>query len=201
LSPVPRRRSLVVWCVLGVLLLAIGVIEYGDRRATSPDAGATDTQSLLPVPVDRLGAIEIADRGRLHRFERSPAGAWFYHGVHTETTATHTHTADPLLSERIERAFAALGRARTERRFDLAGDGDRYGLMAPEVVILVYRPHETQPLAQYAVGSLAPDTVSRYVALVGRRSVVTIPDYQVDNLRGLVQAAAARSEAGMAGAR
>ena len=201
MSPVPRRRSLVVWCVLGVLLLAIGVIEYGDRRATSPDAGATDTRSLLPVPVDQLGAIEIADRGRLHRFERSPAGAWFYHGVHTETTATHTHTADPLLSERIERAFAALGRARTERRFDLAGDGDRYGLMAPEVVILVYRPHETQPLAQYAVGSLAPDTVSRYVALVGRRSVVTIPDYQVDNLRGLVQAAAAQSEAGMAGAR
>jgi len=201
LSPVPRRRSLVVWCVLGVLLLAIGVIEYGDRRATSPDAGATDTRSLLPVPVDQLGAIEIADRGRLHRFERSAAGTWFYHGVHTETTATHTHTADPLLSERIERAFAALGRARTERRFDLAGDGDRYGLMAPEVVILVYRPHETQPLAQYAVGSLAPDTVSRYVALVGRRSVVTIPDYQVDNLRGLVQAAAAQSEAGMAGAR
>ena len=201
MSPVPRRRSLVVWCVLGVLLLAIGVIEYGDRRATSRDAGATDTRSLLPVPVDQLGAIEIADRGRLHRFERSPAGAWFYHGVHTETTATHTHTADPLLSERIERAFAALGRARTERRFDLAGDGDRYGLMAPEAVILVYRPHETQPLAQYAVGSLAPDTVSRYVALVGRRSVVTIPDYQVDNLRGLVQAAAAQSEAGMAGAR
>ena len=74
-------------------------------------------------------------------------------------------------------------------------------MTAPEVVIRVYRPNESQPLAQYAVGAVAPDTASRYVAIVGRRGVVTIPAYQIDNLRGLIAAATAAPGAGVAGAR
>ncbi len=198
---VPLRRSVVVWAALGILMLAIAAIEYRDRRLGSGDADAIDARSLLPVPVGTLGAVEIADRGRLHRFERAPTGTWFYHGVHTAATAAHSHVADPALSERIERAFAAFGRARTERRFDLEGDATAYGLTAPEVVILVYRPHEPQPLAQYAVGAVAPDTVSRYLAIIGRRGVVTIPSYQIDNLLALTRVAAAKSDAGVADAR
>jgi hypothetical protein len=190
----------VVWTALGIVLAAIGVLEYRDRRVRSGVAEEVDARSLLPVPVVELGAVEIADRGRLHRFERAPTGAWLYHGVHTSTTAAHTHAADPALSERIERAFAAFGRARTERQFELNGDATAYGLTAPEVVILVYRANQPQPLAQYAVGTIAPDTVSRYVAVVGRRSVVTIPSYQIDNLLALVQAAA-KADAGVAEAR
>lgn len=195
------RRSVVVWMVLAVLIGAIGVIEYRDRRASSGDAGQPDARSLLPVPVDQLGAIEIADRGRLHRFERDATGTWFYHGVHTAASVAHTHTADAGLSERIERAFAAFGRARTERQFDLDGDGAVYGLTAPEIVILVYRSNQSQPLAQYAIGNIAPDTLSRYLVVVGRRSVMTIPNYQIDNLLGLIQAAAAQSDPGVAGRR
>jgi hypothetical protein len=200
LRAVRLRRSVVVWTALGILLAAIGVLEYRDRRVSSGVAEEVDARSLLPVPVVELGAVEIADRGRLHRFERAPTGAWLYHGVHTSTTAAHTHAADPALSERIERAFAAFGRARTERQFELNGDATAYGLTAPEVVILVYRANQPQPLAQYAVGTIAPDTVSRYVAVVGRRSVVTIPSYQIDNLLALVQAAA-KADAGVAEAR
>ena len=191
---------MVVWAALGVLVAVIGVVEYRDRPTPSGDRDAVDARSLLPVPVAQLGAVEIADRGRLHRFERAATGAWFYHGVHTAATAAHTHTADAELSERIEQAFAALGRARVERQFELEGDGAAYGLTAPEVVILVYRAEQSQPLAQYAVGTVAPDTVSRYLTLVGRRRVVTIPAYQIDNLLALVQAAA-RSESGVAEAR
>jgi uncharacterized protein DUF4340 len=200
LRGVRLRRSVVVWATLGILLAAIGVLEYRDRRPP-PDAEGVDARSLLPVPVAQLGAVEIADRGRLHRFERAPTGAWLYHGVHTPSMPAHTHTADPALSERIERAFAAFGRARTERQFEPGGNATAYGLTAPEVVILVYRANQSQPLAQYAVGTIAPDTVSRYVAIVGRRDVVTIPSYQIDNLLGLIQAAAAKSDAGVAGAR
>lgn len=189
------------WTILAILLVAIGVIEYSDRRLRSGPADEVDARSLLPVPVAQLGAVEIADHGRLHRFERAPTGSWFYHGVHTPAMAAHTHVADPALSERIERAFAAFGRARTEREFELDGDAAVYGLTAPEVVILVYRPNQSQPLAQYAVGTIAPDTLSRYLAIVGRRGVVTIPSYQVDNLLALVQAAAKTSEAGVAEAR
>ena len=198
-----RRRLLAVWLVLAVLMAAIATVEYRERRHRSADnGGAREASMLVPVPVDRLGAVEIAERGRRHRFERDAAGVWLYHGVHTAaTTADHTHAADAVLSEHIERAFTAFGRARTERQFELQGDGAAYGLTAPEVVILLYRAGDQQPLAQYAVGNVAPDTVSRYVLLVGQRRVVTIPSFHVDNLREVIQTAAARSNAPVVGAR
>ena len=41
------------------------------------------------------------------------------------------------------------------------------------------------------MGQIAPDTVSRYVMVVGRPVVVTIPNYQIDNLLALTRAASA----------
>jgi hypothetical protein len=191
-SPAPRGRALLaVWLLLAGLGAAILVIEYADRRR--PPTGSTgeaDARLLLTVPVEQLGALEIADRGRLHRFERDAAGAWFYHGEHAGSAPDHSHTPDPELAERIERAFAAFGRTRVERRFPLQRGGGAYGVSTPEVLILVYRPNESQPLAQYAVGHVAPDTVSRYVMVVGQPEVVTIPKYQIDNLLALVETTA-----------
>ena len=192
MSATRRRRGLLaVWAVLGILVVGIAALEIADRRA-APDVGA-DTRSLLPVPVQDLGAIEIADRGRLHRFERDASGAWFYHGVHAATEGAHTHVPDPALAARIERALAALGRTRVERQFALDRDSAAYGLSPPEIVILVYRRQQSQPLAQYAVGTTAPDTASRYVMRVGTPVVITIPNYQIENLESLVRAAAEAS--------
>jgi hypothetical protein len=185
-------RALVVWGVLGALTLTIGALEYRDRFRAAPGPEA-DAGRLLPVPVDQLTAVEVANRGQLHRFERDAAGTWFYHGMHTAAAAEHTHEADPALAERIDRAFAALGRARVERQFPLEGDGAAYGVAAPEVVILVYRARDGQPLAQYAVGHVAPDTASRYVAAVGTRRVLTVPAFHIDSLLALVQSAAEAS--------
>ena len=85
----------------------------------------------------------------------------------------------------------ALGRAWIERQFMPDRDVAAYGLAAPAVVLLVYRLGETQPLAQYAVGAVAPDTASRYVMRVGTPVVMTIANYQIENLQSLVAAAAA----------
>jgi hypothetical protein len=188
MRPRIRRGVVVVWLLLAILIAAIVVTEYADRRRASGGAGEVDGQALLPVPVDQLGAVEIADRGRLHRFERDGAGAWFYHGEHSGAAADHAHTSDPAGAARIERAFAAFGRARIERRFPLSGAGAAYGVAAPDVLILVYRSKESQPLAQLAVGHVAPDTVSRYVMLVGTPAVLTVPKYQIDNLLALIEA-------------
>ena len=182
-----RRGLLAVWAVLGVLVAVIATLEIRDRRATA--GASTDTRLLLPVPVGDLGAVEIADRGRLHRFERDASGAWFYHGVHAAAAAAHTHATDAALSARIETALAAFGRARIERRLAVDRDTAAYGLAAPELVVLVYRRGQPQPLAQYAFGTLAPDTVSRYAQQVGSLDVVTIASYQVENLKSLVAAA------------
>jgi len=187
LSP-PRRGLTVVWLLLGLLTVGIGALEWTDHlRARSGGAGPADPRLLLPVPLSELGAIEIADAGRVHRFERDATDAWFYHGAHGVTEGVHTHDPDPARAERIARAFAALGRARAERDFPLGRDGATYGVASPELVILVYRPGQSQPLAQYAVGHVAPDTVSRYVTVVGHPVVVTIPAYQIDNLRELIR--------------
>lgn len=191
----PPRRLAVVWLLLAVLGGAIVVLEYRDRAAAPERAHGGDPHRLLAAPLDELGAIEIADRGRLHRFERDAAGTWFYHGVHAAGGAEHTHDPDPVLAERIARAFAALGRARIERQFPLDRDPGAYGISPPALVVLAYRPGQAQPLAQYAVGHVAPDTASQYVMVVGRPVVVTIPKYQIDNLLALVRVAAGEAGA------
>jgi len=174
-----------------MLVVAIAALEYGDVvRPTSGREGHGDPRMLLPVPVDQLGAIEVANAGTLHRFERDPAGTWFYHGVHTGSEGTHAHNADAATAARIERAFAAFGRTRIERRFSLTTLSGDYGVTTPETIILVYRPNDPQPLAQYAVGDIAPDTVSRYVLIVGRSVVTTIPNYQIANVLALVASVA-----------
>jgi hypothetical protein len=183
------RRVIVVWGLLAVLIGIVAVIEVTDR-ARSPAArdGAGDPRWLLPLPVDRLGAIEIADAGTLHRFERSAAGAWFYHGAHSGADSAHIHLVDPALAQRIEQALLAFGRTRIERQLPGGSDLRAFGVTTPRMVILLYRPNESQPLAQYAVGDIAPDTASRYVDVVGGSGVVTIPSYQIENLTALIAA-------------
>ena len=91
-----RPRLAAVWLVLFVLVGAIVAIEHANVvRQTSGREGDGDPRMLLPVPVDQLGAIEVAKAGTLHRFERDPAGAWFYHGVHAGSEGAHAHSADP----------------------------------------------------------------------------------------------------------
>jgi hypothetical protein len=186
-----RSRVVAVWLVLSALAGVIVVIELTEGRR-SDRASEADPRLLLPVPVHQLGAIELVNAGRLHRFERDATGAWFYHGVHTGAeSGSHEHAADPAQSQRIGAVFAALGRARVEREFPRASAARDYGVTTPQVLILLYRPKEPQPLAQYAVGDVAPDTVSRYVERVGSARVVTIPTYQIDNLLALLTAVGA----------
>jgi hypothetical protein len=200
LSAARRRRGLLaVWIVLGVLVAVIAALEIGDRRHAAP--AAADARLLLPIPVGELGAVEVADRGRLHRFERDPSGGWFYHGVHAATEGAHTHAPDAALSARIEAALAAFGRTRIERRLGGSTDVAAYGLAAPDVVVLVYRRGQSQPFAQYAFGALAPDTVSRYTQQVGQPGVVTIANYQVENLQSLIRTASESAATGPVGRR
>ena len=181
-------RVVAVWLLLGALVGVIAVTELTDRAGRAAGRASTaDPSLLLPVPADRLGAVEVANAGRLHRFERDAVGAWFYHGVHTGSEGTHTHPADPAAASRIEDVLVAFGRTRIERRLALERDAKDYGIVPPRLVVLVYRPGESQPLAQYALGDVAPDTVSRYVQVVGQPAVVTIPDYQVQNILGLIE--------------
>lgn len=186
------QRLLVVWVVLALLLGGVAFLQSGKHEDADDGHGhAVQNRDLLPLPVAELGAIEIAVEGKLHRFERDSNGTWFYHGAHAQLAAGHGHATDPLLAERMTKSFNALDSARMEREAPFDKDSDRFGVVAPYMILIVYKPSESQPLAQYAIGDLAPDDLVRYVHLVGTQRVVTLPQYHVDNLLGVIQAASA----------
>jgi hypothetical protein len=196
-----RRRVLVVWLVLALLAAGIAFIEYRKRTQLPEGAaetihGAKGSRMLLPAPIAELGAIEIGHAGTLHRFERDGAGAWFYHGVHANAQAAHAHQTDPAQAQTIDKAFAALGRTRMERQLKLDVQLGAYGLTSPQMIIIVYAKGNPLPMAQFAVGDVAPDGLSRYVLPVGGNYVVTIANYQIDNLLNLIRAVGEKSGQG-----
>jgi Domain of unknown function (DUF4340) len=190
-----RRGVLVVWLVLAMLVAGIAFIEYRNRSRLPEGAaetihGAQGSRMLLPVAVEALGAIEIGHAGTLHRFERDGTGAWFYHGVHTDAQAAHAHQTDPVQAQTIDKAFGALGRTRMERQLKLDVQSGAYGLTSPQLIMIIYAKGNPLPMAQFAVGDVAPDGLSRYVLPVGGNHAVTIANYQIDNLLNLIQAVA-----------
>ena len=182
-----------IWLVLAGLALVIGLLKYSDRSRSElrgMSQSRVDERSLLPLPIEQLSVIEIAHSGAMHRFERDEAGAWFYHahGVNTGVQAPHGHVADTVRADQIAYAFGALGRARIERELD-SKDHGQYGVTRPDTLLLVYGDYGAAPVAQYAIGDIAPDTQSHYVLIVNRSQVVTIATYQIENLMNLIQTA------------
>lgn len=188
-------RLAIIWAVLAVLAAVIVLIERNDRANMKTEEAARDERVLLPTSIFDLGAVEVLNKGTLHRFERDAAGAWFYHGIHAEAQAQHEHKVDSEASARIDKAMTGFGRTRMERQFPLNVQADEFGVTRPEIFIMVYMPGSPQPLARYAVGIVAPDGVSRYVLPVGKSHVVTIPDFHIDNLLNLIASFAAAAAA------
>lgn len=186
-----RSKLIIIWLVLAVLAIAIGYLKYSDWKEEQSRGVslATDERSLLPLTMDAIAAVEIAYEGTLYRFERDQVGAWFYHahGVNTGIQAQHGHVADPAQAAEIGTRLEGLGRAVKERKLD-SEDKEQYGVTKPQMLILVYVAESTRPVAQYAVGDVAPDKLSRYVMLVDTSDVVTIANYQIQNLVDLIKA-------------
>ncbi len=195
-----RSRLWFVWGLLLVLLAAAFFLREGGKTGGDDghagESGALDERWLVPAEAAELGAVEVVHEGNLHRFERDPAGVWFYHGVHAEADPQHGHTPDPVLAEKIDKALIGFTRARKERRIPVSEGPAKFGVATPQMIVLVFArgAGQVQLLAQYAVGDQAPDHVSRYVMRLGDKEIVTIPNYHIDNLVGLIQAAAAATQ-------
>ena len=181
------KRLIVIW---GVLLVLAALIFIGERQR-SEQLGAASQRGvpwLLPVPMEKLGAVEVMVKGSMHRFERDAEGRWFYHGVHDANKAEHGHSTDPQMAAVIDKAMIAFGRVQREQKIALKAGDDEYGVTRPDVFILVYLPKADEPLARYAVGTTATDGVSRYILPVGASDIVTIPDFHIKNLLTLIDA-------------
>lgn len=192
MSATRHGRSRIIWSVLAVLVFIVAVLEIRDRSSRPEAEEPTGPSMLMPAPMEEIGVIEIAVAGNLHRFSRDENNAWFYHGIHAGPQAAHEHVPDPVMSEKIAKFLAGLGRARIERRFELTDD-DPFGVTKPEMIIMVYVSDLVKPTMRYSVGDLAPDELSRYVHIVGGSEVVSIPDYQIRNLLDLLKTVTAES--------
>ena len=193
-----RSRSAVVWSVLAVLLIVVAALElssYSEKeRHSGHGHGSSDApQMLMPAPLDKIAAIEIAVDGNLHRFSRDDQNAWFYHGVHAGPQSVHEHVPDPEMSKKIAKSLGGLGRARIERRFTLTEE-DPFGVTKPQMIVLVYMPLEVAPRSRYSVGDIAPDELSRYVHINDSLEVVSIANYQIRNLQNLIEMVSAQPE-------
>lgn len=181
------RRLVVVWLLLAILAAGIVVLEMREPDTDGPVA-ATGERWLLPVEITEVSAIEVMKKGTLHRFERDANGIWYYHGIHADTTGEHGHVTDPVAAEKIDTALVGFSRAQKERDFPLNVENDEFGVTRPEIFILAYGLKDPQPFVRYAVGTVAPDNVSRYILEVGSAEVVTIADFHIDNLLNLIAA-------------
>ncbi|MCY4514511.1 MAG: DUF4340 domain-containing protein [Candidatus Tectomicrobia bacterium] len=200
-----RGRLVVVWLVFVVLVGAVIVIERADLMAPEEDEHGhggheeheeDEVRMLMPAPLAQLTAVEIGYDSALHRFERDVDGVWFYHTHETDTepAENHEHQANAVFTQRIDLALAAFGRTRIERDFELGRDAEAYGIASPDMIILVYGSESEEPLAQYTIGDVAPDTFSRYVQAAGHDEVVTIPNYQITNLQDLIASVTGQSD-------
>lgn len=191
-----RKHLIAAWLVLFALIGVIVAIKGGDAKVDRAEQvvaekGGDRSRLLVPLPIGQIGAIEVATAGTVHRFERDPAGVWFYHAAHAPSQGTQHQSTDPAMAERIDKALAGFGRAKMERDFPFDPKSTEYGVTSPQTLILIYQRGDTQPLAQYAVGDIAADTVSRYALQLGGNRVFTMSAFHVQNLLKLVEAVSA----------
>jgi hypothetical protein len=181
------KRLIIIWTVLS----ALAVVIYIGERQRSEELGIANQRIvhwMLPAPIQELGAVEIMVKGSMHRFERDAEGLWFYHGMHDASKAEHGHRTDPQLAAVIDKAMISFGRIQREQKIAVKAGEDEYGVTRPEIFIMVYRHKAEEPLARYAVGTVATDRVSRYILPVGAADIVTIPDFHIQNLLALIDA-------------
>ena len=168
--------------------------ESGDEAT----AGAKRLAGLLlPVSIDRIWAVEIVFKGKLHRLERDGAGNWLLHvGQHTHSGNTPAHFADPGQARIIATALAALDQTQIEglvARHPDSSQLEHYGLGRPMLIALVYQRDNSSPLARIDIGNMAEDGFGRYARIAESGDVVTIAAYEAERLIDLLKTIGAAS--------
>jgi Domain of unknown function (DUF4340) len=150
---------------------------------------------LLPVSLAQVWAIEVVASGKLTRFERDAAGAWFRHtGQHTHTAGSDVHVADPAQATIIEAAFRTLDAAVAEAHVAAVGPPHlaQYGLALPTLIVLFYARDSSAPVARLEFGASA-DRLDRYARLAPDGAIVTVAEFEPRRLIDLLKAVGAGS--------
>jgi hypothetical protein len=157
--------------------------------------GGRGADLLLPVSIAQVWAIEIVTGGKLTRFERDAAGAWFRHlGQHSHAAGANVHVADAAQAPVIDAAFRAFDAAVAEARIAAGDPGHlaQYGLALPTLIVLFYARDSSTPLARLEFGAAA-DKLDRYARLAPDGPVITVAEFEPKRLIELLRAVGAGS--------
>jgi len=161
----------------------------------SSAAANRSTALLLPVSITQVWAIEIVAGGKLTRFERDGAGAWFRHiGQHTHLAGGDVHVADPAQAMVIDTAFSSLDAAVAEAQV-APGDAShlaQYGLALPSLIALFYARDSSTPVARLEFGAPA-DRLERYARVAPEGAIITVAEFEPRRLTELLKAVGAGS--------
>ena len=184
-----RRSKLIIIWITVLALAALIFVKERQLAKSEEEPEGNRPKWLIPIALEEIGAIEVMRKGQLHRFERDDKGIWFYHGQQdVANAAEHAHRADPLAANTIAQAVAMFSRTRKEQPIPLQPGKDEYGVSRPDILIMVYNPKKSEPVARFSVGIVSPNGYSRYVLPVGATEAVTIPEYQITNLMAMIDA-------------
>ncbi len=173
------------------------VFDMARRRQGKASAAiaSRSADQLLPVSMAQVWAIEIVANGKLTRFERDAAGAWFRHiGQHTHAAGGDVHIADPVQAPIIDAAFNGFDAAVAEA-WVAPGDAPhlaQYGLALPTLIVLFYARDSSTPLARLEFGAPA-DRLDRYARLAPDGGIVTVAEFEPRRLTELLKAVGAGS--------
>jgi len=178
--------------------LALDLAKRANSDATADVAAdASSAKLLLPVSIAQIWAVEVVSGGVMYRFERDPAGDWFYHvGQHTHGAGGLVHRADPKLAPAIAAELGALERLPVGdviAPHPVADELDSYGLEHPPLLMLLYGRDSAGPVARVAFGNAVEGSDDRYARVQETDAVVTIPVQQAEHLTKLLQLAGAPS--------
>ena len=177
---------LLLVCGVGATLYLGAEMAHHPGEETGHETGEPD---LLPVPAAEIRAVEIVVRGELRRIERDPTGVWLHHRHKDGEVGPHAHVAEAGAAESIRQRVEMLSRMRIERTIGTADAASgRYGVALPPVIVLVYAA-PSAPVLRLQVGDATPDGHSRYVLVPERGTIITVPDYHVQNLLRLFEEA------------
>jgi Domain of unknown function (DUF4340) len=174
------------------------VFDMARRLKGKANAGAVASRGadlLLPVPMAQVWAIEIVASGKVTRFERDAAGAWFRHlGQHSHAAGGNAHVVDPVQAPIIDAAFGAFDMAVIEAHVRPGGGAQLalYGLALPTLIVLFYARDSSTPLVRLEFGSPV-DKLDRYARLAPDGAVITVAEFEARRLIELLKTVGAGS--------
>ncbi|MEZ5652758.1 MAG: DUF4340 domain-containing protein [Burkholderiaceae bacterium] len=175
------------------IVAAVAIVWQTRSQHTTANDHGDDHEAALPFlwtsGTDDLAAVELLHGGGRLRFERDDTGAWLLHRDHGPSAGEHAHKARAGDADDPGPTLNTFSRTRTERRLPAdAGSRQRFGLEAPELIVLLFDRTNAHRLT-VEVGDLGADGLARYIHVPQQQTVYTIPDYQIRGLRDLIDQA------------